>query len=89
MDRGFIGQKISTKEVGGNGRMDITHLYKYKEGTSPYTRRRYCYMYVHAPQSLVLCPVYNTPFASHTVRVAQADIHVRGLGWSLILYMNS
>ena len=65
--------------------MDITHLYKYKEGRPQYTRRRCCY--VHAPHLAVFCLIYNTSVASHTVRVAQADI--RGLGCSLILYMNT
>ena len=29
-----VGQKISTKSVGNDRREDITHLYKYPEGTS-------------------------------------------------------
>ena len=28
-----VGQKISTKSVGADRREDITHLYKYPEGT--------------------------------------------------------
>ncbi|KAJ8359201.1 hypothetical protein SKAU_G00157260 [Synaphobranchus kaupii] len=30
----FVGQKISTKSVGSDRREDITHLYKYPEGSS-------------------------------------------------------
>lgn len=29
----LVGQKISTKSVGSDRREDITHLYKYPEGT--------------------------------------------------------
>ncbi|MEQ2165273.1 hypothetical protein GOODEAATRI_015151, partial [Goodea atripinnis] len=32
---GLVGQKISTKSVGNDTREDITHLYKYPEGTKP------------------------------------------------------
>lgn len=32
-----VGQKISTKSVGSDTREDITHLYKYPEGTKHYT----------------------------------------------------
>ncbi|XP_076870442.1 protein-glutamine gamma-glutamyltransferase 2 [Brachyhypopomus gauderio] len=32
-DKGQVGQKISTKSVGSDEREDITHLYKYPEGS--------------------------------------------------------
>ncbi|KAM4705040.1 coagulation factor XIII A chain [Rhinophrynus dorsalis] len=33
VDKTHVGQKILTKEIGGNGPMDITDLYKFSEGT--------------------------------------------------------
>lgn len=32
VEKNTIGQRISTKAVGSESRMDITHLYKYPEG---------------------------------------------------------
>ena len=50
VQKSYIGQQISTKEVGGNGRVDITHLYKHPEGK--YMTSRICAsteasMYMH------------------------------------------
>ncbi|XP_069586806.1 coagulation factor XIII A chain [Ranitomeya imitator] len=33
IDKTHVGQKILTKEIGGNGALDITDLYKFSEGT--------------------------------------------------------
>ncbi|XP_073423429.1 coagulation factor XIII A chain [Dendrobates tinctorius] len=33
IDKTHVGQKILTKEIGGNGELDITDLYKFSEGT--------------------------------------------------------
>lgn len=33
---GLVGQMISTKSVGSDSREDVTHLYKYPEGTTIY-----------------------------------------------------
>lgn len=32
IDKTHVGQKLLTKEIGGNGQLDITDLYKFSEG---------------------------------------------------------
>ncbi len=37
VEKSSIGQRISTKAVGSDARVDITHLYKYPEGNKTNT----------------------------------------------------
>ncbi len=36
VDKSAVGHCISTKAVGSDQRVDITHLYKYAEGENPH-----------------------------------------------------
>ncbi len=36
VDKSAVGHCISTKAVGSDERVDITHLYKYAEGENPH-----------------------------------------------------